>query len=43
MDRSAAMILHTDWEAYGGNTRRSMKKSIEKQLPPYCGVLYVVK
>ena len=39
----ATMILHTDWEAFGGNTRRSMKKSIEKQLPPYCGVFYEVK
>lgn len=43
LDGSATMLLHTDWEVFGGKTRRSMKKYIEKQLPPYCGVLYEVK
>lgn len=43
LDCGVTMLLHTDWDAFGGNTRRSMKKSLEKQLPPYCGVLYAVK
>ena len=42
-DGSVSMLLHTNWEAFGGNTRHSIKKSIEKTLPPYCGVLYTVK
>ena len=30
VDGCAAILLHTDWEAFGGNTRRFVKKSIEK-------------
>ena len=43
MDGSTTTLLHTDWDTFGGNTHRAMKKSIEKQLPPYCGVFYEVK
>lgn len=43
LDGGVTMLLHTDWDAFDGNTRCSMKKSLEKQLPPYCGVLYAVK
>lgn len=43
LDGSATMLLNTGWESFGGNARRSTKKSIEKQLPPYCGILYEVK
>lgn len=43
LDGPATMLLHTDWDGFGGKTRRSMKKSIEKRLAPYCGVLYKVK
>jgi len=43
LDGSAAMLLHTDWESFGGNTLRSGKKSLEMRLPPYSGVLYAVQ
>jgi len=43
LNGKVTMLLHTDWDAFGGNTRRSMKRSIENQLPPYCGILYEVK
>ena len=43
LDGEVIMLLHTDWECFGGNTRRSMRKSIDKQLPPYCGILYAMK
>ena len=43
LDGRATMLLHTDWEAFGGNTRRSVKRTMEKLLPPYCGILYEMK
>lgn len=43
LDGEVIMLLHTDWECFGGNTRCSMRKSIDKQLPPYCGILYAMK
>ena len=43
LDGSAAMLLHTDWETFGGNTLGSGKKSPEMRLPPYSGVLYAVQ
>ena len=43
LDGYATMLLHTGWEAFGGNIPRAMKKSIAKQIPPYCGILYALK
>ncbi|MBQ8143461.1 MAG: 1,4-alpha-glucan branching protein GlgB [Butyricicoccus sp.] len=34
------MLLHTDWEPFGGSTPRSAKRTLVKTLPPYSGVLY---
>lgn len=40
LDASATMLLHTNWDVFGGNTCSCTKESI---LPPYCGVLYEMK
>lgn len=34
------MILNTDWELFGGQTAKSMKKSIPEKVPPFTGLLY---
>jgi len=43
LDGKVTMLLNTDWEAFGGDARCATMKSIEKQLPSYCGVLYEMK
>jgi len=34
------MLLNTDWEAFGGSTKRSMRKCIPNTIPAFCGVLF---
>ena len=34
------MLLNTDWEAFGGNMKRSMRKSIPDTIPAFCGMLF---
>lgn len=34
------LLLHTDWEPFGGQTRRAAKRTLPDVLPPYSGVLY---
>jgi hypothetical protein len=34
------MLLHTDWEVFGGCTKWSMRKSIPDAIPAFCGMLF---
>lgn len=40
---NVTMLLHTDWETYGGHTPRRKKRSFEHKVPPYSGVIYAYK
>ena len=39
----AKMILNSDWNSWGGETKRVQKKSVQKILAPYSGVIYQLK
>lgn len=34
------LLLHTDWEPYGGRTRRLANRKLPQVLPPYSGMAY---
>ena len=36
---SVRMLLHTDWECFGGSTRRRGLKKMPSALPPYSGAM----
>jgi len=40
LNGNLTMILNTDWELFGGQTAKSMKKSLLKHVPPFTGLLY---
>jgi len=37
---SAPMRLNTDWEAFGGKTKRVMRKTIPDVVPAFSGMLF---
>ncbi len=37
--KKAKLLLHTDWEPYGGHTRRNAPLLSPLTLPPFCGML----
>jgi 1,4-alpha-glucan branching enzyme len=40
VDGNVRLILNTDWEPFGGNTKRLMRKSIPDAIPAFCGMLF---
>ena len=40
LDGDVTMLLHTDWEVFGGSTKWSMRKSIPDAIPAFCGMLF---
>lgn len=42
-DRRAHILLHTDWEEFGGSTKRKKTAPRRLPLPPYCGILLQVE
>lgn len=42
LDGDVRLILNTDWEAFGGTTRKTTSKVLPVMIPAYGGVLYKV-
>lgn len=40
LDGNFSLLLNTDWEQFGGNTPKSMKKTLVRTIPPFTGILY---
>ena len=40
LDGKVTMLLNTDWEPFGGNTKQAMRKSIPDLTPAFCGMLF---
>lgn len=40
LDGKVTMLLNTDWEIYGGSTKRSASRSIPETIPAFCGMLF---
>ncbi len=39
-DGNVTMLLNTDWEMFGGQTAKSIKKTICRTITPFTGILY---
>ena len=39
----AKMILNSDWNTWGGETKKLQRKAIQKTIAPYSGVIYKIK
>lgn len=37
------MILNSDWNSWGGETKKFQRKTIQKTIAPYSGVIYKIK
>ena len=42
MQGRAELLLDTDWEPFGGQTRREPTKASSHAIPPYSGRLYAI-
>jgi len=42
LDSGATMLLNTDWEPFGGRTKREMQKGIPSAIPAFCGMLFLL-
>lgn len=40
LDGKATMLLNTDWEPFGGKTKRLMRKRIPSSIPAFCGMVF---
>lgn len=40
LDGNVALLLNTDWEAFGGKTIKSIKSTIPKTISPFTGLLF---
>ena len=40
LNGNVTMLLNTDWEQFGGQTAKSTKKTLVKNIPPFTGLLY---
>lgn len=43
LDGDVTMLLNTDWEAFGGNTVRSVQKRVPETIQAFCGCLFSVQ
>lgn len=43
LNGNVTMLLNTDWELFGGQTVKSLKKSLLKTIPPFTGLLYAYR
>lgn len=43
LDGNVTILMNTDWEMFGGQTAKSIKKTICKTIPPFTGMLYSYK
>lgn len=39
-DGDVKILLHTDWECYGGKTKKKILKALPDKIPPYSGMLF---
>ena len=39
-DGNVKILLHTDWEIYGGKTKKKILKSLPETIPSYSGMLF---
>lgn len=37
------MLINTDWDSYGGKTKKAARRRIMKCLPPYSGAVYICR
>ena len=40
LDGKVTLLLHTDWEPFGGRTPNSKKRTIATSIPAFSGILY---
>lgn len=43
LDGSVTMLLNTDWEQFGGNTVKSLKRSLPQTIPAFTGILFTYR
>ena len=43
IEAKTTLLLSTDWEAYGGKTKKSLKRLLPKTISPYTGLLFQCK
>ena len=40
LDKKVSMLLNTDWQEFGGNTIKSLKRSLPQTIPAFTGILF---
>ena len=40
---SVSMLVNSDWQDFGGKTKKAARRRIMKRLPAYSGVIYSCK
>lgn len=40
LDKKVSMLLNTDWQEFGGNTVKSLKRSLPQTIPAFTGILF---
>ena len=43
LDGKVTMLLNTDWEPFGGKTKRAIRKSIPDTIPAFSGMLFLLR